>query len=118
MIRFPHTVFALPFAPMGAVLAAGGIPPRDKLLWILIAMVGARSGVMRFTVACLTLLIPLLNLDLVHAGWLSLAVTLLLYEHWLLHRHGLTKLDVAFFNVNGFLSIGIFPFTLGDLLPS
>lgn len=46
MIRFSHTVFALPFALMGAVLAAGGIPPADKLLWILVAMVGARSGAM------------------------------------------------------------------------
>ena len=46
MIRFSHTVFALPFALMGAVLAAHGIPPADKLLWILVAMVGARSGAM------------------------------------------------------------------------
>jgi len=46
MIRFPHTVFALPFAFMGAILPAGGIPPGDKLLWILVAMVGARSGAM------------------------------------------------------------------------
>ena len=46
MIRFPHTVFALPFALMGAVLAAEGIPPAEKLLWILVAMVGARSGAM------------------------------------------------------------------------
>lgn len=272
MIRFPHTVFALPFALMGAVLAARGIPPRDKLLWILVAMVGARSGAMgmnrfadrhldrlnlrtqdcalpqgrispgealafvgvsfgifllaawmlnplcfalaplailivsgysytkRFTAlshlilglclafgpvgawiavagrvtlwavvlggavvfwvagfdilyaltdiefdrqsglfsiparlgvdggvlvarllhaltaTCLTLLIPLLNLGPVYAVGLSLAVTLLFYEHWLLHRHGLAKLGVAFFNANGAMSIGMFLFTLGDLL--
>jgi 4-hydroxybenzoate polyprenyltransferase len=272
MIRFPHTVFALPFALMGAVLAAGGIPPRDKLLWILVAMVGARSGAMgmnrfadreldrlnprtldralpegrispgealafvggsfglfllaawmlnplcfalsplailiisgysytkRFTslshlilglslafapigawiavtgrvalpavvlggavvfwvagfdilyalmdiefdrrsglfsiparfgvdggiliarlfhaltAACLGFLIPLLHLGPVYAVGLLLAMALLLYEHWLLHRHGLAKLDVAFFNVNGALSIGLFLFTLGDLL--
>jgi 4-hydroxybenzoate polyprenyltransferase len=47
MIRFSHTVFALPFAFMGAVLAAGGIPHRNKILWILVAMVGARSGAAR-----------------------------------------------------------------------
>jgi 4-hydroxybenzoate polyprenyltransferase len=46
MIRFSHTVFALPFAFMGAILAAGGIPPGEKLGWILVAMVGARSGAM------------------------------------------------------------------------
>lgn len=272
MIRFPHTVFALPFAFMGAVLAAGGIPSRDKILWILVAMVGARSGAMgvnrladreldrlnprtqdralprgrispgeallfvigsfgifllaarmlnplcfalapvailvvsgysytkRFTTlshlilglslalapigawiavtgrivlpalvlggavvfwvagfdvlyalmdiefdrrtglfsiparlgvrggilvarlfhaltaACLALLLPLLHLGAVYAAGLLMAVALLLYEHWLLYRHGLAKLDVAFFNVNGALSIGLFLFTLGDLL--
>lgn len=272
MIRFPHTVFALPFALMGAVLAARGVPSGRTLFWILVAMVGARSGAMgmnrfadrdldrlnprtqdralpqgrispgealifvggsfalfllaawmlnplcfalaplailiisgysytkRFTTlshlilglclafgptgawiavtgrvalpaavlggavvfwvagfdilyalmdiefdrrsglysiparlgvhggiliarlfhaltaACLGLLIPLLNLGPVYTVGLSLAAALLLYEHWLLHRHGLAKLDVAFFNVNGVLSIGMFLFTLGDLL--
>lgn len=46
MIRFSHSVFALPFAFAGAVLAARGIPPMDKLFWIAAAMVGARSGAM------------------------------------------------------------------------
>jgi len=46
MIKFPHTVFALPFAFTGAILAAGGIPGWDKLLWITLAMIGARSGAM------------------------------------------------------------------------
>jgi 4-hydroxybenzoate polyprenyltransferase len=272
MIRFSHTVFALPFAFMGAVLAGGGIPSADRLFWILVAMVGARSGAMgmnrladrhldaqnprtrdralprgrispaealafvaisfslllvaawmlnpacfalapvailivsgysytkRFTnlshvilglslalapigawiavtgrmtlaaavlgaavlfwvggfdilyalmdiefdrrtglfsiparlgvnggmwvarlfhmltVGCLALLIPLLHLGSVYVAGLLLAAMLLLYEHWLLYRHGMAKLDVAFFNVNGALSIGMFLFTLGDLL--
>lgn len=46
MIRFSHTVFALPFAVMGALLAAGGMPAVGTLWWILVAMVGARSGAM------------------------------------------------------------------------
>jgi len=46
MIKFPHTVFALPFAFMGAFLAANGMPSWDKVLWITLAMVGARSGAM------------------------------------------------------------------------
>ena len=46
LVKFPHTVFALPFAFMGAILAARGIPPLPTLLWILLAMVGARSGAM------------------------------------------------------------------------
>ena len=45
-IKFSHTIFALPFAFIGAILAKRGIPSWDKILWILIAMVGARSGAM------------------------------------------------------------------------
>ena len=48
MIKFEHTVFALPFAVMGAFIAEGGFPPTDKLGWILVAMVGARSCAMAF----------------------------------------------------------------------
>lgn len=48
MIKFEHSVFALPFAFMGAFLAERGIPHWDKLLWILIAMISARSVAMAF----------------------------------------------------------------------
>ena len=272
MIRFAHTVFALPFAFMGAILAAGGMPPGRTLWWILVAMVGARSGAMganriadryldglnprtrdralprgrialgdavafvvvsfaifllaawmlnplclalaplailivcgysytkRFTagshlvlglslalapigawaavrgeiaapalvlglgvlfwvagfdilyafqdidfdrrtglfsipawlgtakgltvaaifhgltVCCLAALIPLLGLGPVYGIGLACAAVLLFYEHRLVHSHGLAKLDMAFFNVNGVLSIGMLLATLGDLL--
>lgn len=46
MIKFPHSVFALPFAFTGAVMAAGGIPTLKKIFWLTLAMVGARSGAM------------------------------------------------------------------------
>ena len=46
MIKFPHTVFALPFAFTAAILAANGLPAWNKILWITLAMVGARSGAM------------------------------------------------------------------------
>ena len=274
MIRFAHTVFALPFAFMGAVLAAGGIPPGRTLWWILVAMVGARSGAMgmnriadrhldslnprtrdralpqgrlalgeaaafvvvsfaiflfsawmlnpvcfalappaiivvcgysytkRFsaashlvlglslalapigawvavrgeiaapalvlglgvlfwvagfdilyafqdidfdrrtglfsipawlgpvkglliagvfhalTVCCLALLIPLLHLGPIYRMGLLCAALLLIYENLLMHRHGLAKLDTAFFNVNGALSIGMVLATVGDVLLS
>lgn len=272
MIRFAHTVFALPFAFMGAILAADGIPTGRTLWWILVAMVGARSGAMgtnriadryldalnprtrdralprgritlgeamafvvvsfglfllaawmlnplclalaplailiicgysytkRFTagshlvlglslalapigawvavrgeiavpaivlglavlfwvagfdilyafqdidfdrrtgllsipawlgtarglvlaaifhgltVCCLAALIPLLRLGPVYGIGLACAALLLLYEHRLVHRYGLAKLDMAFFNVNGILSIGMLVATLADLL--
>ncbi|HKQ97212.1 MAG TPA: UbiA-like polyprenyltransferase [Candidatus Polarisedimenticolia bacterium] len=48
MIKFQHTVFALPFALSAALLAAGGMPPWPTLGWILGAMVGARSAAMVF----------------------------------------------------------------------
>lgn len=48
MIKFEHTLFALPFAFLGAILAAEGLPPWDKILWITAAMVGARSAAMTF----------------------------------------------------------------------
>lgn len=48
MIKFEHTLFALPFALMSAFLAARGVPPARPLAWILVAMVGARSSAMSF----------------------------------------------------------------------
>src|SRR5512139_1776639 len=49
MIKFSHTVFAFPFALMGAILAAlaSGRPPTvGQVLWICLAMVGARTAAM------------------------------------------------------------------------
>jgi 4-hydroxybenzoate polyprenyltransferase len=48
MIKWEHSVFALPFALCGAMLAARGIPPFSQLAWIVIAMVSARSAAMAF----------------------------------------------------------------------
>ena len=48
MIKIEHTLFALPFAFLGAVLAAGGLPSLWQLTWITAAMVGARSAAMAF----------------------------------------------------------------------
>lgn len=48
MIKIEHTLFALPFAFLGAVLAAGGLPSAWQILWITLAMVGARSTAMAF----------------------------------------------------------------------
>jgi len=48
MIKIEHTLFALPFAFLGAVLAARGLPSLLQILWIVVAMVGARSAAMAF----------------------------------------------------------------------
>jgi 4-hydroxybenzoate polyprenyltransferase len=43
LVKLEHTVFALPFAYVGAFLAVDGVPSARALLWITVAMVGARS---------------------------------------------------------------------------
>ncbi len=48
MVKIEHTIFALPFAFLGAFFAAGGLPGAREALWILLAMVTARSAAMAF----------------------------------------------------------------------
>jgi len=48
MIKWEHSIFALPFALCGAMLAAGGFPTTHQLAWIIVAMVSARSAAMAF----------------------------------------------------------------------
>jgi len=48
MIKWEHSIFALPFALCGAMLAAGGTPTGHQLFWIVVAMVSARSAAMAF----------------------------------------------------------------------
>ena len=48
MIKIEHTLFALPFAFLGAALAANGLPSLGQLFWIIVSMVGARSAAMSF----------------------------------------------------------------------
>src|SRR5215469_16895042 len=48
MIKWEHSIFALPFALTAAILAAHGLPPLRTLGWILVAMISARSCAMAF----------------------------------------------------------------------
>ena len=48
MIKWEHSIFALPFALCGAMLAASGLPTAHQLFWIVIAMIAARSAAMAF----------------------------------------------------------------------
>src|SRR4051812_42645016 len=48
MIKWEHSVFALPFALCGATLAARGVPSLWQLLWIIVCMISARSAAMAF----------------------------------------------------------------------
>ena len=48
MIKWEHSIFALPFALCGALLAANGLPGGQQLFWIVVAMVAARSAAMAF----------------------------------------------------------------------
>ncbi len=46
LVKFEHTLFALPFAFMGTFLASGGWPSGHVVLWVSLAMVGARTSAM------------------------------------------------------------------------
>jgi 4-hydroxybenzoate polyprenyltransferase len=46
LVRFEHTIFNLPFAYLGAFVAAGGWPTWQQVLWITVAMIGARTAAM------------------------------------------------------------------------
>src|SRR5207248_11084216 len=48
MIKWEHSIFALPFALCGAMLAARGVPTTHQIIWIVVAMVAARSAAMSF----------------------------------------------------------------------
>jgi 4-hydroxybenzoate polyprenyltransferase len=48
MIKFEHTIFALPFAFAGALLALGTLPSLHQTVWVIAAMAGARSAAMGF----------------------------------------------------------------------
>jgi len=48
MIKFEHSIFALPFALVGAMLAVRGWPTWHEVFWLIVAMVGARSAAMTF----------------------------------------------------------------------
>jgi len=48
MIKWEHSLFVLPFALCGAMLAANGLPTGRQLVWIVVAMVAARSAAMAF----------------------------------------------------------------------
>jgi 4-hydroxybenzoate polyprenyltransferase len=95
---------------------------RQTGLFSLPARLGMSKGLMiagifhTLTISFLALLIPLLRLGAIYGIGLLCAAILLLYEHRLVHRHGLAKLNMAFFNVNGILSVGIFLATVADLL--
>src|SRR5580698_8379401 len=48
MIKWEHSIFALPFALTAMLLAADGLPPWRTVVWIVVAMVAARSAAMAF----------------------------------------------------------------------
>jgi 4-hydroxybenzoate polyprenyltransferase len=125
-IKVEHTVFALPFAYLGMVLAARGWPGWHTFIWITVAMVGARTTAMAanrlidrrvdaLTAAALAAVGWTLGLGLAYwVGWL-VVVGLLVYEHSLVSADDLSRLDVAFFNVNGYISVITFLAALAGL---
>jgi 4-hydroxybenzoate polyprenyltransferase len=68
------------------------------------------------TVGMLLVLFVVAGLGRVYLVGVMIAALLLSYEHWLLKEGGLAKLNAAFFTMNGYISITVFFFTLGDVL--
>jgi 4-hydroxybenzoate polyprenyltransferase len=117
MIKIEHTLFALPFALLGATLASLEIPPQpasfwlEKLLWIGVAMVGARSAAMTFNRIAdrrfdeanprtATRALPAGLLDLRFAWLFTIASSaLLLLAAWRLNRLTLLLAPVALASV-------------------
>jgi len=64
------------------------------------------------TVALLLSLIPIFSLSALYLTGVAIAFMLLLYEHMLVKPHDLSRLNMAFFNMNGYISITVFVFTL------
>jgi 4-hydroxybenzoate polyprenyltransferase len=79
MIKVQHSLFALPWAFVAAFYAAGGIPPWDKMGWVLLAMVAARCAAMAFNRAVDAKIDadnPRTKMRAIPAGKLSVAFTL------------------------------------------
>ncbi|HLA49950.1 MAG TPA: UbiA family prenyltransferase, partial [Thermodesulfovibrionia bacterium] len=68
------------------------------------------------TIAMLLGLMPIFNLGALYLFGVLIASALMLYEHSLIKPADLSKLDMAFFNMNGYISITIFVFTLMNYL--
>ena len=68
------------------------------------------------TIGLFSWLYLVLHLGAFYLLGLALSVAMLAYEHWLLRKGDLTKLDAAFFNMNGYISVTVFVFTLLDIL--
>ena len=80
MIKIEHSLFAMPFALTGLILAAGGIPPVAKIFWIIVAMVAARTfamGVNRVVDAEIDLNNPRTSAREIPAGKISKAEALI-----------------------------------------
>src|SRR5438552_3309108 len=159
MIKFEHSVFAMPFALTGAMLAVHGWPPWRQVFWLITAMVGARSAAMTFNriadrkydaanprtrlralptgqlslrfavgftavsaalhVLTFALLVAVARLE--HLGWIAAAGLaavggLLAWEHALVKPSDLSRLNAAFFTVNGYVSLLFFATWAADIL--
>ncbi len=109
MIKFSHTIFALPFALSGALLAIRGLPSARQLLFIILAMVGARTAAMamnRLIDADIDAKNPRTATRAIPAGLLSkgavfgaivLSVALLLWSAAMLNPLCLTLSPIALF---------------------
>lgn len=109
MIKFKHSVFALPFALMGAFLAVRGIPSLWVFFWVIIAMAGARTAAMTFNRIAdhrFDAANPRTEKRAIPAGEVSLK------ESWLMVGAGSALFFLACWMLNS-LALTLSPFALG-----
>lgn len=112
LVRFEHTIFALPFAYVGAFVGAGGMPTGAQLLWVTVAMVGARTAAMavnRLVDRDIDAANPRTATRHIPAGILKAG------EVTLLAAISLVLLLVAAFNLNP-LCVALFPLAAGMVI--
>ncbi len=108
LVRFEHTIFNLPFAYLGAFLAARGVPTWGQLLWITVAMVGARTAAMamnRLFDAEIDAKTPRTKNRHIPAGLVAKR------DVWVLIALSLVLLLLSAFNLNS-LCVKLFPFAV------
>ncbi|HWI62823.1 MAG TPA: UbiA-like polyprenyltransferase [Symbiobacteriaceae bacterium] len=108
LVRFEHTIFNLPFAYLGAFVAARGWPTWAQVLWITVAMVGARSAAMgmnRIFDADIDAKTPRTKSRHIPAGLVAKR------EAWGLVALALALLLLSAFNLNS-LCVKLFPFAV------
>jgi 4-hydroxybenzoate polyprenyltransferase len=94
---------------------ASGLHSIPALLGVKGALV-ASAALHAVTVGALALLLPVAGLGIVYGLGVAVVAGLLLWEHWIVRPHDLSRLGIAFFNLNGYVSVAYLVAVVADVL--